>query len=432
MSRIDQVIAREILDSRGNPTLEVEIVLESGAFGRAGVPSGASTGEREATELRDGDPNRYLGRGVLKAVRHVEDVIAPAVNGQDAVDQTHIDAVLRGLDPTAQKSRLGANAILGVSLAVAHAAADYFHLPLYRYVGGTHGRSLPVPMLNILNGGMHADNGIDIQEFMIMPVGALNFREALRMGTEVFHHLRAVLREKGLVTSVGDEGGFAPRLKSNEEALDLILKAIERAGYKAGKEIALALDCAASSFYDKGRYRLQAGEKTEFTADGLVKWYAGLVDRYPIVSIEDGMAEHDHDGWRILTETLGDHIQLVGDDLFVTQVKALEEGIARGLANAILIKPNQVGTLTETLEAVARARTAGYRTIVSHRSGETEDTTIADLAVGLNMGQIKTGAPSRGERVAKYNRLLRIEDELREGAAFPGFAVIGRRRSLTH
>jgi enolase len=432
MSRIDQAIAREILDSRGNPTIEVEVVLESGAFGRAGVPSGASTGEREAVELRDGDPARYLGRGVLKAVRHVEDVIAPAVHGHDAVDQAHIDSVLRGLDPSAQKSRLGANAILGVSLAVAHAAADYFHLPLYRYIGGTQGRALPVPMFNIVNGGMHADNGIDIQEFMVMPIGAANFREALRMGAEVFHHLRAVLREKGLATSVGDEGGFAPRLKSNEEAIDLILKAIERGGYKAGKDIALALDCAASSFYERGRYRLRAGESTELSPDDLVHWYEGLVDRYPIVSIEDGMAEHDHDGWRILTETLGDHIQVVGDDLFVTQVKALEEGIARGLANAILIKPNQVGTLTETLDAVTRARNAGYRTIISHRSGETEDTTIADLAVGLNLGQIKTGAPSRGERVAKYNRLLRIEDELREGAAFPGFAAIGRRRSLTH
>ncbi len=432
MSRIDQVISREILDSRGNPTLEVEVVLESGAFGRAAVPSGASTGEREAMELRDGDPARYLGRGVLKAVRHVEDVIAPAVHGQDAVDQPHIDSILRGLDPSAQKSKLGGNSILGVSLAVAHAAADYFHLPLYRYVGGTHGRSLPVPMLNILNGGMHADNGIDLQEFMVMPIGAQSFREALRMGTEVFHHLRAVLRDKGLVTSVGDEGGFAPRLKSNEEAIELILKAVERAGLKAGRDMALALDCAASSFYEKGRYRLRAGEHAEHTADDLVKWYASLVDSYPIVSIEDGMAERDHDGWRILTETLGDHIQIVGDDLFVTQVKALEEGITRGLANAILIKPNQVGTLTETLDAVSRARNAGYRTIISHRSGETEDTSIADLAVGLNLGQIKTGAPSRGERVAKYNRLLRIEDELREGAAFSGFAAVGRRRSLTH
>jgi enolase len=432
MSRIDQVIGREILDSRGNPTLEVEVVLESGAFGRAGVPSGASTGEREAVELRDGDMTRYLGRGVLKAIRHVEDVIAPAIHGQDAVDQTHIDSVLRGLDPSAQKSKLGANAILGVSLAVAHAAADYFHLPLYRYVGGTNGRSLPVPMFNILNGGMHADNGIDIQEFMVMPIGAMNFREAVRMGAEVFHHLRAVLRDKGLATSVGDEGGFAPRLKSNEEAIELILQAVERGGYGAGKDMALALDCAASSFYDKGRYRLRAGENVQLSADELVKWYAGLVDRYPIVSIEDGMAEHDHDGWRILTEMLGDHLQIVGDDLFVTQVRALEEGIGKGLANAILIKPNQVGTLTETLDTVSRARNAGYRTIISHRSGETEDTTIADLAVGLNLGQIKTGAPSRGERVAKYNRLLRIEDELREGAAFPGFAAIGRRRSLTH
>jgi enolase len=432
MSRIDQVIAREILDSRGNPTLEVEVVLESGAFGRAAVPSGASTGEREAVELRDGDAARYLGRGVLKAVRHVEDVIAPAVHGHDAVDQAHIDSVLRGLDPSVQKSKLGANALLGVSLAVAHAAADYFHLPLYRYIGGTHGRSLPVPMLNILNGGMHADNGIDIQEFMVMPVGARNFRDALRTAAEVFHHLRAVLKEKGLATSVGDEGGFAPRLGSNEEALELILVAIERAGYRAGRDVALALDCAGSSFYDKGRYTLRADKKVELTADELVKWYSGLVERFPIVSIEDGMAEHDHDGWRILTETLGDHIQLVGDDLFVTQVKALEEGIQKGLANAILIKPNQIGTLTETLDAVSRARAAGYRTIISHRSGETEDTTIADLAVGLNLGQIKTGAPSRGERVAKYNRLLRIEDELREGASYPGFAFAGRRRSLTH
>jgi enolase len=432
MSRIDQVIAREILDSRGNPTLEVEVVLESGAFGRAGVPSGASTGEREAVELRDGDASRYLGRGVLKAVRHVEDVIAPAVRGHDAADQIHIDGILRGLDPTPQKTKLGANAILGVSLATARAAAEYFHLPLYRYIGGAHGRSLPVPMLNILNGGMHADNGIDIQEFMVMPVGARTFREALRMGTEVFHSLRTVLRAKNHATSVGDEGGFAPRLKSNEEAIELILQAIEKAGYKPAKDIAVALDSAASSFYDKGRYRLLANDDKALTSDELVRWYTKLVDLYPIVSIEDGMGEHDHDGWRILTATLGDRIQLVGDDLFVTQVDALDEGIRKGLANAILIKPNQVGTLTETLETITRARNAGYRTIISHRSGETEDITIADLAVGLNLGQIKTGAPSRGERVAKYNRLLRIEDELREGAAFPGFAATSRRRSLTH
>ncbi|MCZ6778719.1 MAG: phosphopyruvate hydratase [Acidobacteria bacterium] len=432
MSRIDQVVAREILDSRGNPTLEVEVILESGAFGRTGVPSGASTGAREAVELRDGDSSRYLGRGVLKAARHVEDVIAPAVRGHDAADQTHIDGILRGLDPTPQKTRLGGNAILGVSLAVAHAASEYFHLPLYRYIGGAQGRALPLPMLNILNGGMHADNGIDIQEFMVMPVGASNFREALRMGAEVFHSLRAVLRARSLATSVGDEGGFAPRLKSNEEAIEVILQAIEKASYKPGKDIAMALDCAASSFYDKGRYRLGADGGKQLTSDDLAGWYAKLVDQYPIVSIEDGMDENDHDGWRILTEMLGDRIQLVGDDLFVTQVAALDEGIRKGLANAILIKPNQVGTLTETLETITRARNAGYRTIISHRSGETEDTTIADLAVGLNLGQIKTGAPSRGERVAKYNRLLRIEDELREGAAFPGFAATGRRRSLTH
>jgi len=423
MSEIIDIYAREILDSRGNPTVEVEVYLESGVMGRAAVPSGASTGEREALELRDGDKNRYLGKGVLKAVKHVNEIIAEALIGWEASDQTGIDRKLLELDGTDFKSNLGANALLGVSLAVAKAAAEEAGLPLYQYLGGANAKELPLPMMNIINGGAHADNNVDFQEFMIMPVGATCFAEALRMGAEIFHALKKVLKDKGCNTSVGDEGGFAPNLKSNEEALEVIMQAIKAAGYKAGDDVMLALDVAASEFFKDGKYHLEAEQQPIKTPSELIEFYADLVDRYPIVSIEDGMAENDWAGWKLLTERLGGRIQLVGDDLFVTNTKILKEGIQKGIANSILIKVNQIGTLTETLDAIEMAKRAGYTCIISHRSGETEDTTIADLAVATNAGQIKTGSLSRTDRVCKYNQLLRIEDELGEVAEFRGREV---------
>ncbi len=428
MSEISEVRAREILDSRGNPTVEVEVLLESGALGRAAVPSGASTGQREALELRDGDPKRYLGKGVTKAVDHVNQTIAPEVVGLDAFDQVLLDQTLCELDGTEDKRTLGANAILGVSLAVAKAAADDVGLPLYRYLGGVNAKVLPVPMMNILNGGRHADNTVDLQEFMIMPLGADRFGEAVRMGAEVFHHLRAVLKKKGYNTAVGDEGGFAPDLKSNEEAVQLILTAIEKAGYRPGVDIVLALDPAASEFYVDGRYVLEGEGGKRLTSQEMVEFYARWVAQYPIVSIEDGMAENDWEGWAALTNRLGGQIQLVGDDLFVTNVKILREGVARGVANAILIKVNQIGTLTETLDAIRTAHRSGYAAVVSHRSGETEDATIADLAVGTNTGQIKTGSASRTDRIAKYNQLLRIEEDLGDAAIFLGREALPRFR----
>ncbi len=428
MSEISEVRAREILDSRGNPTVEVEVLLESGALGRAAVPSGASTGKREALELRDGDAGRYLGKGVTQAVEHVNQTIGPEVVGLEATDQVLLDQLLCELDGTEDKRKLGANAILGVSLAVAKAAADDAGLPLYRYLGGVNARILPVPMLNILNGGKHADNTVDLQEFMIMPLGAERFSEALRMGAEVFHHLRAVLKKQGYNTAVGDEGGFAPDLKSNEEAVQLILTAIQKAGYRPGADICLALDPAASEFYAEGRYVLEGEGGKRLTPDEMVEFYARWVAQYPIVSIEDGMAENDWDGWVALTARLGGQIQLVGDDVFVTNVKILQEGITRGIANAILIKVNQIGTLSETLDAIRTAHRAGYAAIVSHRSGETEDTTIADLAVATNAGQIKTGSASRTDRIAKYNQLLRIQEDLGDAALFPGRDALARFR----
>jgi len=426
MSAIEEVLAREILDSRGNPTIEVEVLTEAGGVGRAGVPSGASTGEREAVELRDGDAARYLGKGVTKAVAHVNEEISREIEGLDALDQRGLDQLLIELDGSENKSRLGANALLGVSLAVARAAADELGLPLYRYLGGPGASELPVPMLNILNGGAHADNNVDIQEFMIMPVGARTFREALRMGAEVFHHLKAVLKSRKLGTAVGDEGGFAPDLGSNEEALQVIVEAIEKAKLKPGADIAIALDAAASTFHKAGAYRLEAEAKPEKTAEQMVEFYSGLVSKYPIVSIEDGLAEGDWAGWRKLTTALGGKIQVVGDDLFVTNVKILKRGIEEKVANSILIKLNQIGTVTETLATIQMAHRAGYTCVVSHRSGETEDTSIADIAVGLNLGMIKTGAPSRGERVAKYNQLLRIEEELGDTALYRGREVLSR------
>ena len=419
---IDFVYAREVLDSRGNPTVEVEVVTESGAFGRALVPSGASTGEYEAVELRDGDKSRYLGKGVLKAVANVNEIIAPAIIGEyNVFDQVAIDNALIQLDGTENKGKLGANAILGVSLAVARAAADSVGLPLYQYLGGFNAKQLPVPMMNILNGGAHADNNVDIQEFMIMPVGASNFKEALRMGAEIFHNLKAVLKAKGYNTAVGDEGGFAPNLKSNEEALQTIVEAIEKAGYKPGEQVRLAMDVASSEIYsdEDHKYHL-AGEGVAKTSEEMVAWYEELVSKYPIISIEDGLDENDWEGHKLLTERLGKKIQLVGDDLFVTNTKKLAEGIEKGIANAILIKVNQIGTLTETFDAIEMAKRAGYTAVVSHRSGETEDSTIADIAVATNAGQIKTGAPSRTDRIAKYNQLLRIEDQLGETAQFKG------------
>ncbi|MED0663084.1 phosphopyruvate hydratase [Geobacillus thermodenitrificans] len=421
MSAIIDVYAREVLDSRGNPTVEVEIYTEEGGFGRALVPSGASTGEYEAVELRDGDKNRYLGKGVLKAVENVNEVIAPEIIGLEVTDQVAIDRALIELDGTENKGKLGANAILGVSLAVARAAADELGLPLYQYLGGFNAKTLPVPMMNILNGGAHADNNVDIQEFMIMPVGAESFREALRMGAEIFHSLKAVLKAKGYNTAVGDEGGFAPNLKSNEEALQTIIEAIEKAGYKPGEQVMLAMDVASSELYNKedGKYHLE-GEGVVKTSEEMVAWYEELVSKYPIISIEDGLDENDWEGHKLLTERLGHKVQLVGDDLFVTNTKKLAEGIEKGVGNSILIKVNQIGTLTETFDAIEMAKRAGYTAVVSHRSGETEDSTIADIAVATNAGQIKTGAPSRTDRVAKYNQLLRIEDELGHTAIYQG------------
>ncbi|MEO5656939.1 MAG: phosphopyruvate hydratase [Nitrospiria bacterium] len=418
MSEIAQVFGREILDSRGMPTVEVEVVLDSGASGRAAVPSGASTGEHEALELRDGDAKRYRGKGVLKAVRHVNETIGPQLVGYDASEQALIDRMMIDQDGTPAKHKLGANAILGVSLAVVHAAAADAGVPLYRYLGGIRARRLPVPMMNILNGGAHADNGIDIQEFMIVPRRAGSFGEALRMGAEVFHALKDILRKGRHITAVGDEGGFAPRLASNEEALTLVVRAITEAGYKPGRDIALALDAAASELYAKGKYLFQSGSKVERSAEQLVDWYEGLVDRFPIVSIEDGMAENDWKGWRLLTERLGGRVQLVGDDLFVTNASLLARGIAERCGNAVLVKLNQIGTVTETLETIEMAQAATFGVVISHRSGETEDTTIADLAVGVNAGQIKTGSLSRTDRIAKYNQLLRIEDDLAEAGRF--------------
>jgi len=423
MSEIVDIYAREILDSRGNPTLEVDVFLESGAFGRAAVPSGASTGEREALEMRDGDASRYLGKGVLKAVNNVNNEIADELIGMDADDQVAIDMKMLELDGTEFKSKLGANAILGVSLAVAKAAADEAGQSLYKYIGGAGARELPLPMMNILNGGAHADNNVDIQEFMIMPAGATCFAEALRMGAEVFHALKSVLKSKGYNTAVGDEGGFAPNLKSNEEALEVIVEAIAKAGYKPGEDVLLALDVASSELFQDGKYTLENEPQKEKTAAELVDFYENLVNKYPIISIEDGMAENDWEGWKLLTQRLGKRIQIVGDDLFVTNPKILKEGIQQGIANSILIKLNQIGTLTETLEAIEMAKRAGYTTVISHRSGETEDTTLADLAVAVNSGQIKTGSLCRTDRVAKYNQLLRIEEELNTCAQFKGHSV---------
>jgi enolase len=427
MTTIVEVKGREILDSRGNPTVEVDVLLESGAFGRAAVPSGASTGEHEAVELRDGDKERYVGKGVLNAVRNVNEVIAPEILGFDAVDQVGLDKLMLDLDGSSNKGTLGANAILGVSLAAAKAAADAVGLPLYRYLGGTNAHVLPVPMMNILNGGKHADNNVDLQEFMVSPDGAPNFREGLRMGAEVFHALKAVLKDRGLNTSVGDEGGFAPDLGSNEEAIQVILQAVEKAGYRAGEDVTLCLDPASSEFFGQdakgrgitaeGKYVL-ASEDKQLAPPEMADYYAGLCQKYPIRSIEDGLAEDDWDGWRTLTEKIGGRVQLVGDDLFVTNTERLKRGIEGGIANSILIKLNQIGTLTETLDAIHMAHTAGYNAVVSHRSGETEDTTIADVVVATNAGQIKTGSACRTDRVCKYNQLLRIEEELGSAARY--------------
>lgn len=421
MTIINDIHAREILDSRGNPTIEVEVWTESGGYGIAAVPSGASTGAFEAVELRDGDKKRYLGKGVLKAVENVNELIGPELIGMDAANQVVIDQIMIELDGTKNKGKLGANAILGVSMACAKAAADNLGLPLYQYLGGPGARTLPVPMMNILNGGEHADNNVDIQEFMVMPVGAESFKEALRMGTEIFHNLKKVLKSKGMNTAVGDEGGFAPNLTSNEEALSTIVEAIKISGYEPGKEILLAVDVAASGLYNKetGKYVL-TGEGKEFTTEEIIDYYEDLVNRYPIISIEDGLDEEDWDGWKLMTERLGARIQLVGDDLFVTNTERLSRGIENGITNSILIKLNQIGTITETLEAVEMAKKAGFTAVISHRSGETTDHTIADLAVAVNAGQIKTGAPSRSDRVAKYNQLLRIEEMLGTAALYKG------------
>jgi len=420
MSAIHSINSRMILDSRGTPTIEVEVLLASGARGRAAVPSGASTGTREALELRDGDQKQWLGKGVSKALKGISKTIAPKLKGMEALDQIEIDTTMIALDGTKEKSRLGANAILGVSLAVAHAAAVEMKQSLFRYLGGVNARELPVPMMNIINGGAHADNGLDIQEFMIIPVGTNRFCEALRMGAEVFHHLKALLKSRNLSTAVGDEGGFAPALKSNEEALDFIVQAIEKAGYRPGRDIVLALDAAASEFRHKQGYVLRAKGTSSLSSADLVKYYSMLADRYPVVSIEDGLGEDDWKGWKELTDQLGKRLQLVGDDLFVTNVEFLARGIRENIGNAILIKLNQIGTLTETMETVSLAKRAGFGVIVSHRSGETEDTTIADLAVALNAGQIKTGSLSRTDRLAKYNQLLRIEEELGAAAIYRG------------
>ena len=423
MSTIAQVHAREILDSRGNPTVEVDVTLESGAFGRAAVPSGASTGAHEAVELRDGDNSRYLGKGVLRAVENVNSEIADCVIGLEALEQIGVDGAMIELDGTPNKSRLGANAILGVSMAVARAAAVESQLPFYRYIGGTAASLLPVPMMNIINGGAHADNPIDIQEFMIMPVGGESATDAIRMGAEVFHALKKLLKEAGLNTNIGDEGGFAPNLKSAEEALSYIMRACEKAGYEPGEDIVFALDAASTEFFKDGAYHL-TGERKTLKAEQMVKYYADLCEKFPIVSIEDGMSEDDFDGWEAITEALGERVQLVGDDLFVTNPVRLADGIERGLANAILIKVNQIGTISETLETVEMAHKAGYRCVMSHRSGETEDSTIADLAVATNCGQIKTGSLSRSDRLAKYNQLIRIEEQLGKIARFAGTSVL--------
>ncbi len=420
MDLIQKIYAREVLDSRGNPTVEVEVTTESGAFGRAIVPSGASTGVHEAVELRDGDKSRYLGKGVTKAVNNVNTEIREKIVGFDVFEQRAIDEAMIALDGTENKGRLGANAILGVSLAVAKAAADSLRLPLYKYIGGANAHVIPTPMMNIINGGEHADNNVDFQEFMIMPVGASTFKEAIRMGAEVFHNLKAVLKGKGMNTAVGDEGGFAPNLDSNEEAIQVILEAIEKAGYKPGEDVKIAMDVASSEFYKDGKYVLAGEGGKSFDSKEFVDFLETLVDKYPIISIEDGLAEDDWDGWDYLTEKLGNKVQLVGDDFFVTNTKRLAKGIERGDANAILIKVNQIGTLTETLEAIEMAKEAGYTAIVSHRSGETEDTTIADIAVGTNAGQIKTGSASRTDRIAKYNQLLRIEDTLGNQSKYLG------------
>jgi enolase len=420
MFKIVEIFAREILDSRGNPTIEVDCLLDGGAFGRAAVPSGASTGSREALELRDGDKKRFLGKGVLSAVDNVNSAIAAEVEGMDAREQAMIDLVMKQIDGTENKGKLGANAMLGVSLAVARAAAEGAGLPLFLYLGGTGARTLPVPMMNVINGGAHADNNLDVQEFMIIPAGFPTFGDALRAGVETFHHLKKTLHDKKLTTAVGDEGGFAPDLKSNAEALDLILTAIGKAGYKAGEQIFLGLDVAASEFFDKGKYAFEGESRN---SDAMVEYYQELRRKYPIISIEDGMSEGDWDGWEALTKAMGAGTQLVGDDLFVTNPSIFSKGIERSIANAILIKVNQIGTLTETLEAIEMAKRAGYRSVVSHRSGETEDSTIADLAVATNAGQIKTGSASRSDRMAKYNQLLRIEEELGDAALFAGKAI---------
>lgn len=423
MTTILDVYAREILDSRGNPTIEVDVVLESGVLGRAAVPSGASTGEHEAVELRDGDKSRYLGKGVLKAVENVNEIISKEVSGYDAAEQALLDKIMIELDGTPNKQNLGANAILGVSMAAAKAVAETVGLPLYQYLGGTNAKVLPVPLMNILNGGSHADNSVDLQEFMVVPAGAETFREALRMGAETFHNLKKVLGKKGYNTAVGDEGGFAPDLKSNEEAIEVILEAIDKAGYKSGKDIFIALDPASSEFYnkDKNKYIL-ASEKKELTPQQMAEYYADWIKKYPIISIEDGMAEDDWEGWKIHTDMSGDKIQLIGDDLFVTNTNRLSKGIELGICNSILIKVNQIGTLTETMDAIEMAHKAGYTAVVSHRSGETEDSTIADLVVATNAGQIKTGSASRSDRIAKYNQLLRIEESLDEMAIYRGLA----------
>ncbi len=423
MSEILSVKAREILDSRGNPTVEAEVLLDSGYVGVAAVPSGASTGSREALELRDGDPDRYLGKGVLTAVANVNDEIGPKILGFQATDQTGIDQYMIDLDGTENKSRLGANAILSVSMAVAKAAAAEAELPLYRYLGGVSANLLPVPLMNVLNGGAHADNNLDIQEFMIVPVGAQSFREALRMGAETFHHLKNVLKSKGLNTAVGDEGGFAPNLASNEEAMEVLMQAIEAAGYRPGEDIFIALDAAASEFYENGLYTLAAEAQPQKTPEELVEYYADLAERYPLISIEDGMAEGDWDGWKLLTDRLGTTVQLVGDDIFVTNTSILSRGITEGIANSVLIKLNQIGTISETMQAISMAQRAGYTTVISHRSGETEDHTIADLAVAVASGQIKTGSLSRSDRLSKYNQLLRIEEELDASGYYAGFSA---------
>jgi enolase len=423
MSFIELVSAREILDSRGNPTVEAEVTLTGGEGGRAAVPSGASTGEHEAVELRDGDKKRYGGKGVLKAVRHVNEIIAPEIEGLDALDQVEVDQALIELDGTANKSKLGANALLAFSMATARAAAAYQEVPLYQYLGGPNGRTLPVPMMNIINGGAHADNNVDFQEFMIVPAGAPSFSESLRMGAEIFHTLRAVLKKKGYATGVGDEGGFAPDLRSNDEAIDTILEAATQAGYSPGTDCWLALDPAASEFYDGKAYVFKKSDKRKLSSDQMVSYWEGWVNQYPIISIEDGMSEGDWDGWKALTDAIGNRVQLVGDDLFVTNTSFLQKGIDRGVANSILIKVNQIGTLTETLDCIELAKTNGRTAVISHRSGETEDPFIADLAVATNAGQIKTGSLSRTDRIAKYNQLLRIEADLRSAARFPGRAA---------